>query len=871
MARSRYPRVFGSPAARAQSRAVFAATDGLIALLPVNSALPAITGTVQEGQILSVSNGSWSNNPTSYSYQWRRGGVAIAGSINASRTLTSADVGAAMSCVVTATNAAGSTPAATANTVAVIAASVPVPVNTVAPAVTGTGTVGQVLATDNGTWSNSPTSYAYAWRRDGVDISGATSQTYKLVDADAGKAITCRVFATNGGGTAGSTSNSLTVAAAAAAMRALTGTYTGTGTAQDVALPFVPDIVYVWGAGQPLVWRGHASWHGRTQRFHTAPSSYVLNAGVADEQFTPFNKSQFGVSSGQSVNGQTYSFLALKKNGTNTAEEISIVGNALDGRTVDFTSRRSAAIIGKRDSSRSAVFVNDGGIPARADPADGPLPNGIAVTASGMTLSNSVWVNENNNIALGEAIEYVSLAQQDGFIVQRRTGTGGAVVLTGFGKAAFVLDASRSGSGTATPPQAVIDGRPGARFDGAAPANAITLSGGTLTLPAEFNAAGVDYLVLSFADNPSSPNVDVAVAPVATTVGRITESRGILSSGFSLSGACSYEFYGRATGFSGVGNMQPLIMFGAGTDQASNGMNGGAYLYTTDPDSNGWVGPVIRIITSNYLARNRTAPNASINYYNLNTGIAVDPRAILHLVVTHDGNGKWRVFLNGELVKEHSLNLNQSAYGNRINGGEGTSQPVYVLGTLDYPRSGEIYRAQVWTAALSDAEARSLFVNARDGAAWAGTVPALAKDFRNQLPAGTTNIAQAAKATVSDRFWYSATFAASWAIPSYSGSDVVVTTPTGNTNGRVYTHIGSGTFSVRSVIDYGNATRIIARTSTAIVGDTGTAVFDVTGTGTIDRTDTLTGDNLNLFYIGITAAGQSFTIKAATTITRTGN
>lgn len=181
-------------------------------LSPVNTAVPTIAGTAQEGQILTASSGTWSNSPTGYAYQWKRGGVAISGSVNATRTLAAADVGAIMICTVTATNDGGSSSADTPGTVAVVAASTPVPVNTVAPVVMGTSAVGQTLTTDNGTWSNAPTSFAYAWRRGGVDIAGATTSTYTLVQADVGALVTCRVFATNAGGTAGATSNAVTVA-----------------------------------------------------------------------------------------------------------------------------------------------------------------------------------------------------------------------------------------------------------------------------------------------------------------------------------------------------------------------------------------------------------------------------------------------------------------------------------------------------------------------------------------------------------------------------------------------------------------------------------------------------------------------------------
>lgn len=85
------------------------------------------------------------------------------------------------------------------------------PVNTVAPVVSGTVVVGQTLSTTNGTWSNSPTSYTYQWRRGGANIGGATSSTYTVVSADcAVTTIDCVVTATNGSGsTSQASSNAL--------------------------------------------------------------------------------------------------------------------------------------------------------------------------------------------------------------------------------------------------------------------------------------------------------------------------------------------------------------------------------------------------------------------------------------------------------------------------------------------------------------------------------------------------------------------------------------------------------------------------------------------------------------------------------------
>lgn len=89
------------------------------------------------------------------------------------------------------------------------------PANTVAPAVTGTTTVGQTLSTTNGTWTGSPTSFSYQWQRDNQgggsysNIGSATATSYMLVDADDACNVRCVVTATNSGGSTAANSNSV--------------------------------------------------------------------------------------------------------------------------------------------------------------------------------------------------------------------------------------------------------------------------------------------------------------------------------------------------------------------------------------------------------------------------------------------------------------------------------------------------------------------------------------------------------------------------------------------------------------------------------------------------------------------------------------
>ncbi len=76
-----------------------------------------------------------------------------------------------------------------------------VPENLVAPALDNTAPrIGQTVTCGPGSWSNSPTSAAYQWKRDGVNIAGQTSSSHVVVTADIGKVLTCAVTAHNADG-----------------------------------------------------------------------------------------------------------------------------------------------------------------------------------------------------------------------------------------------------------------------------------------------------------------------------------------------------------------------------------------------------------------------------------------------------------------------------------------------------------------------------------------------------------------------------------------------------------------------------------------------------------------------------------------------
>ena len=191
---------------------------------PVNTAKPAVSGTPTVGQTLTASNGTWSNAPTSYAYQWLRcngGGnscVSVSNGTQQTYTLVGADAGRTMRVRVTATNADGSASAESDQTAAVAAAtSSSAPKNTDRPIVSGTPRVGQTLTSDDGSWSGNPTSFAYQWQHCDADnivacvnVVGATGKTYALHLADLGYRMRVTVTARNAKGS--TTANSATTA-----------------------------------------------------------------------------------------------------------------------------------------------------------------------------------------------------------------------------------------------------------------------------------------------------------------------------------------------------------------------------------------------------------------------------------------------------------------------------------------------------------------------------------------------------------------------------------------------------------------------------------------------------------------------------------
>ena len=176
---------------------------------PASTAPPSISGTAVEGDTLTESAASWTDDPTSIGYQWEDcdgSGIVcspILGATAQTYTLTGTDIGQTIVVEETASNADGAgTPASSAATAQVVES---VPLSTSSPSVTGAAVEGATLTESHGSWTNNPSSYSYQWEDCDTynictSIVGATGEAYMLTSTDVGQTIVVQETATNSTG-----------------------------------------------------------------------------------------------------------------------------------------------------------------------------------------------------------------------------------------------------------------------------------------------------------------------------------------------------------------------------------------------------------------------------------------------------------------------------------------------------------------------------------------------------------------------------------------------------------------------------------------------------------------------------------------------
>ena len=158
---------------------------------PESKTPPTVSGEPSVGNTLTCSHGEWSNEPPveSYLYQWVREGTVVAE--GSTYKVGSSDVGLKLVCHVRAKNALG-TGAANSEAVQVKGTK---PESKTPPSIGGALAVGETLNCSPGSWGGAPKpTFTYHW----LGVTGtASGNSYRVLETDRGRQLTCEVTATN--------------------------------------------------------------------------------------------------------------------------------------------------------------------------------------------------------------------------------------------------------------------------------------------------------------------------------------------------------------------------------------------------------------------------------------------------------------------------------------------------------------------------------------------------------------------------------------------------------------------------------------------------------------------------------------------------
>lgn len=333
--------------------AVLAAPTGV----PLATARPAVTGTIQVGSVLTADDGTWTGvSPIRFDYRWRRctplgGACEAVGRTSQTYRISAKDIGHTLRVLVRAGDRAGTSVALSDPTIPVPGPTPPVtrPDNTALPLISGVAAEGRALTASSGTWSGTtPLRFAFQWQRCTQDgnacspIGQATAQAYTLVQADVGHTVRVAVTASNAAGSG-------------SAVSGRTRVVVGPNAPVDTAVPTISGTAREGSVltSSPGQWRG------------TQPIAFQVQWLRCDT----------GGSSCAAIPGAT---------GDRRGLTSSDVGRTLRVRVTATNAGGSAAVL----SGPSPVIARQGVSPANRA---GPVLGGAPRQGSRLSLSTGAW------------------------------------------------------------------------------------------------------------------------------------------------------------------------------------------------------------------------------------------------------------------------------------------------------------------------------------------------------------------------------------------------------------------------------------------------------------------------------------------------
>ena len=607
----------------------------MIVNVPLNTTTPAITGTLVSGSTVSASTGTWTEYPTSYAYQWAQcdalgaNCVQITGATDSTYLLSDNQVGSTLAVVVTASNAAGMTSAASPPTTSVWPKA---PSNTSLPTITGTVALNSLLTATNGAWTESPVGYTYEWQQCDSSgaictaITGATAGTYTPIPANVGSTLVVMVTASNIGGSTSATSTpSIVVPASLDAVFTATPT---TGVAPlavsfdaSASIAATADSIasYAWNFGDGSSGTGVTTSHtypvGTYQATLTITSTAKLTATATTSISTtlPAPSGAFTLEAASGTAPLLQVFTATETPGTvarGAADPYTYSWNFGDGSALGtgkilghrfgigmFTATLTATDPSGTSATSSQTFTVSPSAPvalATATPATGSAPLSVAFDASqsldrnpGGSITSYSWDYGDGSVGTGESTSHAYMQDATFAVVLTVTSSEGLTAtqdiaidasratalfttsyISGFSPLAVAFDASGSKAATGeTIASYVWNFGDGATGTGVTPTHTYGPGSFNATLTVTTSAGKIATQSTTITVAAQTPISSFQASAVSGTSPLVVIFDGTNSIDPNLTGAMSYA-WNFGDGSTGTG-MTPTHTYGPGTFNAT--------------------------------------------------------------------------------------------------------------------------------------------------------------------------------------------------------------------------------------------------------------------------------------------------------------
>ena len=539
------------------------------------------------------------------------------------------------------------------------------------------------------------------------------------------------------------------------------GTITGNGTAQDVTLGWMPDLVICKATSgtHSAIWvSSHSNWHRR--------SDALVNEASTGDGIT-LTEDGFRVGANPRCNGVglTVRWFAYRDNGSGNLLQSSYQGSAQAGRKVRvFEGEPLQALMVKRDALPAPVWM-----------AAGEGAAYYYVAGSGMALSAGTSLGTDGVLTcgvgpeinqwegnLGEGHALLGFCNRGGIFSYPYTGNGvsGRRLFCPWDPEMFWIIALDAATGSAAAGRMWMSSMLGTSnhqllsngADGSGVLAGVADSSISLTADTSVNAAGKRYLFVAFKKSRRSAVVDTGYGSTAFGVSVQLDPGAYIDCGtdesLAISGPRSFEWYGSLytpsttaiTGGAGrndEGNKQvPIFFRSGGADASDNAVSFGIEICTPQAyganDGGAWLGSTILVSTHDRwdLA---SGIGDVLDNNPMNTGYVIDQRKPTHIVLIEDGSGGITVVVNGVVIKERRRSVSvigrqdaRSFNGHRMVIGarqRGAATPAFAYG-----QQFRLWRC--WSRALSIHEARALW--REKCSRLAGPIPG---DFAEELSA----------------------------------------------------------------------------------------------------------------------------------------